>query len=91
MSDGSSDWECLLARPGGTVAGLATAGAANGAQIVFAATSAGVYRSTDRERHCEPMRRTAEALARDGKRIFATSMHSLDNVGSALAHSQPHL
>jgi photosystem II stability/assembly factor-like uncharacterized protein len=47
MSDASSDWECLLARPGGTVAGLASAGLANGTPLVFAATSAGVYRSTD--------------------------------------------
>jgi len=39
-------WERLAARTGGTVAGLATA-EADGCQLVFAATSGGVFRSTD--------------------------------------------
>ncbi|MBV9324572.1 MAG: hypothetical protein JO352_12380 [Chloroflexi bacterium] len=43
-----SDWEQLAARPGGTVAALATATTADGQTLVFAATSAGVYRSSDR-------------------------------------------
>jgi len=40
-------WQRLSTRPGGTVAGLATAIAADGATRVFAATSAGVFRSAD--------------------------------------------
>jgi photosystem II stability/assembly factor-like uncharacterized protein len=38
-----SDWEQLSARPGGTVAALATAGSVH----IFAATMAGVYQSVD--------------------------------------------
>src|SRR6516225_8557406 len=47
MRDSASAWERLAARPGGTVGGLATATTADRATLVFAATSAGVYRSSD--------------------------------------------
>jgi photosystem II stability/assembly factor-like uncharacterized protein len=46
MSSASACWEQVACRPGGTVAGLATATAA-GKTLVFAATPPGVFRSSD--------------------------------------------
>ena len=40
-------WERLAGRTGGTIAGLATATAADGATLVFAATAIGLHRSAD--------------------------------------------
>src|SRR5437762_155330 len=45
-SDGQSRWERLADKPGGDVAGLASANAAGG-PIIFAATAVGVYQSSD--------------------------------------------
>jgi photosystem II stability/assembly factor-like uncharacterized protein len=47
MTDGQSSWERLAVREGGTVAGLTSGRTVDGSTLVFAATSAGVYRSTD--------------------------------------------
>ena len=47
MSESSAGWERLAGRTGGTVAALATASAADGATLIFAATSVGVHRSSD--------------------------------------------
>lgn len=43
----AGSWERVAGRTGGTIAGLATARAADGATIVFAATAIGLHRSTD--------------------------------------------
>jgi photosystem II stability/assembly factor-like uncharacterized protein len=46
MAHSSTSWERLADKPGGDVAGLATA-STDGGSIVFAATAVGVYQSTD--------------------------------------------
>ena len=47
MLEHASAWERLAERAGGTVAGFAIATTADGATLVFAATSAGIYCSRD--------------------------------------------
>lgn len=47
MADRSAGWERLASRTGGTVGGLATAAAADGTTLIFAATPVGVHRSSD--------------------------------------------